>query len=115
MLLQSTALPKQLYLAKEPLPEVRELPAAPAQHGHENMEFEEPENKEGEAFICKRISNRSTSPSVYQFLSLPSLCPLPSSSRLITYHHKLVPLLSPGSAPGEGRKLLKRMRNERLG
>ncbi|XP_048017744.1 uncharacterized protein LOC125249485 [Megalobrama amblycephala] len=130
MLLQGTALPNQLYLAKEPLPEVRELPAAPAQHGHEAMEFEKPENKEGEAFIRKRISNRCPLPTPpplsysafpvyppaphFAFSHLGSYPPiLSSSSHLITCHHKLVTLLSLGSSPGEGRKLPKRMRNGR--
>ncbi len=62
MLLQGTELPKQLYLAKESLPDVRTLPAAPAQHGHEAMVFEEPANQEGEAFIRKRTSNRCPLP-----------------------------------------------------
>ncbi len=62
MLLQGSALPKQLYLAKESLPEVHTLPAAPAQHGHEAMVFEEPANQEGEALIHKRISNRCPLP-----------------------------------------------------
>ncbi|XP_038137046.1 uncharacterized protein LOC119780874 [Cyprinodon tularosa] len=54
MLLQGTVLPKQLHLAKEPLPATKTLPAAPVQHGHEKMEFEEPENREGEAFPRQR-------------------------------------------------------------
>lgn len=63
MLLQGTDLPSPIHLAKEPLPEVRELPAAPLQHGHEAMFFEEPENQEGEAFVCKRIFKRCPLPS----------------------------------------------------
>ncbi|KAA0718429.1 hypothetical protein E1301_Tti001835 [Triplophysa tibetana] len=55
MLLQGTELPKQLYLAKESLPEARTLPDAPALHRHEAMVFEEPANQEGEAFIRKRV------------------------------------------------------------
>ncbi|XP_027132526.1 leucine-rich repeat extensin-like protein 5 [Larimichthys crocea] len=50
MLLQGTVLPRQLHLAKESLPAANALPAAPVQHGHEVMTFEEPENHEGEAF-----------------------------------------------------------------
>lgn len=63
MLLQGTDLPSPIHLAKEPLPEVRELPAAPLQHGHDAMFFEEPENQEGEAFVRKRISKRCPLPS----------------------------------------------------
>ncbi|KAL2076846.1 hypothetical protein ACEWY4_027555 [Coilia grayii] len=54
MLLQGTVLPKQLYLAKEPLPSSNTLPAAPVRHAHEEMTFEEPENREGEAFPRQR-------------------------------------------------------------
>ncbi|KAL2079587.1 hypothetical protein ACEWY4_025331 [Coilia grayii] len=42
MLLQGTVLPKQLYLAKEPLPSSNTLPAALVRHAHEEMTFEEP-------------------------------------------------------------------------
>ncbi|CAM4652081.1 unnamed protein product [Leuciscus chuanchicus] len=54
MLLQGTVLPKQLHLAKEPLPAMNTLPAAPVQHAHEAMTFEEPENHEGVAFPRQR-------------------------------------------------------------
>ncbi|KAK0155426.1 hypothetical protein N1851_002228 [Merluccius polli] len=54
MLLQGTVLPQQLYLAKEPLPPINTLPAAPVQHAHEEMMFEEPENRQGEAFPRQR-------------------------------------------------------------
>ncbi|KAL2087206.1 hypothetical protein ACEWY4_018265 [Coilia grayii] len=54
MLLQGTVLPKQLYLAKEPLPSSNTLPAAPVRHAHEEMTFEEPKNREGEAFPRQR-------------------------------------------------------------
>ena len=54
MLLQGTVLPQQLYLAKEPLPPINTLLAAPVQHAHEEMTFEEPENREGEAFPRQR-------------------------------------------------------------
>ncbi|XP_059895233.1 uncharacterized protein LOC132448177 [Gadus macrocephalus] len=50
MLLQGTVLPKQVHLAEEPLPALNTLPAAPVQHAHGAMTFEEPENHEGEAF-----------------------------------------------------------------
>uniref|UniRef100_A0AAV2LSA0 Uncharacterized protein n=1 Tax=Knipowitschia caucasica TaxID=637954 RepID=A0AAV2LSA0_KNICA len=53
MLLQGTVLPKQLHQAKEPLPSVSTLPAAPEPHAQE-MTFEEPENREGEAFPRQR-------------------------------------------------------------
>ncbi len=64
MLLQGTELPKQLYLAKESLPEVRTLPAAPAQHGYEAMVFEEPSKSERERglFIRKRTSTGAHCP-----------------------------------------------------
>ena len=60
MLLQGTVLPKQLHLAKESLPAVNTLPAAPVLHAHEVMSFEEPENHEGEAFPRQRslVANR---------------------------------------------------------
>ncbi|CAL8387554.1 unnamed protein product, partial [Gadus morhua 'NCC'] len=35
MLLQGNVLPQQLYLAKDPLPSINTLPAAPVQHAHE--------------------------------------------------------------------------------
>ncbi|KAK0152989.1 hypothetical protein N1851_005364 [Merluccius polli] len=54
MLLQGTVLPQQLYLAKEPLPPINTLPAAPVQQAHEEMTFEEPENRQGEAFPRQR-------------------------------------------------------------
>uniref|UniRef100_A0AAV2KJK4 Uncharacterized protein n=1 Tax=Knipowitschia caucasica TaxID=637954 RepID=A0AAV2KJK4_KNICA len=53
MLLQGTVLPKHLHQAKEPLPSVSTLPAAPEPHAQE-MTFEEPENREGEAFPRQR-------------------------------------------------------------
>ncbi|CAL8277060.1 unnamed protein product [Boreogadus saida] len=53
MLLQGNVLPQQLYLAKEPLPSSNTLPAAPVQHANE-MTFDEPENREGEAFPRQR-------------------------------------------------------------
>ncbi|KAK2896144.1 hypothetical protein Q8A73_015632 [Channa argus] len=37
MLLHCTIFPKQVHLAKEPLPKVQSLPSAPVEHGHENM------------------------------------------------------------------------------
>ncbi|KAK2920519.1 hypothetical protein Q8A73_000004, partial [Channa argus] len=47
MLLQGIVLSKQVHLAKEPVPKVQSLPSAPAEHGHETIVFEEPENQEG--------------------------------------------------------------------
>ena len=35
MLLQGNVLPQQLYLAKDPLPSLNTIPAAPVQHAHE--------------------------------------------------------------------------------
>ncbi|XP_055016727.1 cyclin-dependent kinase 12-like [Boleophthalmus pectinirostris] len=48
MLLQDTVLPEQ------PLPAANTLLAAPVQHAHDVMTFEEPENCEGEAFPRQR-------------------------------------------------------------
>ncbi|XP_067281466.1 uncharacterized protein [Pseudorasbora parva] len=53
-LLQGVELPQPVGLAKEPLPKPRELPSAPDEHGHVAIEFQEPENQEGEAVICQR-------------------------------------------------------------
>ncbi|KAJ3582061.1 hypothetical protein NHX12_015938, partial [Muraenolepis orangiensis] len=50
-LLQGVELPQKLSVATESLLEARELPSAPVEHGHDVMEFQEPENREGEAVI----------------------------------------------------------------
>lgn len=50
MLLQGTSLLKQLRLSEESLPAFKTLPAAPLQLSHVPLTFEEPENREGEAF-----------------------------------------------------------------
>ncbi|XP_062305991.1 uncharacterized protein LOC134010140 [Osmerus eperlanus] len=71
MLLQGTILPKRFELAKDSLPEAQTLPAAPVQHGHEAMVFEEPENREGEAVIRPRHSVRSALAQHYQPGSYP--------------------------------------------
>ncbi|KAG1955491.1 hypothetical protein F2P79_008547 [Pimephales promelas] len=53
-LLQGVELPQPVGLAKELLPKPRELPSAPVDHGHVAIEFQEPENREGEAVIRQR-------------------------------------------------------------
>ncbi|XP_057700251.1 uncharacterized protein LOC130920813 [Corythoichthys intestinalis] len=86
MLLQGTALPKQLHLAKEPLPAVNRLPAAPVQHAHEVMTFEEPENREGEAFPRQRTLGTQMEPERSQSV----LCPpqyRPPPFQYPPFHH----------------------------
>ncbi|XP_073724498.1 uncharacterized protein [Misgurnus anguillicaudatus] len=58
-LLQGVRLPRQIAVAKESLLEVRDLPSQPVQHGHTPLEFQEPENREGEAKIRRRNSSRT--------------------------------------------------------
>ncbi|KAI7802109.1 hypothetical protein IRJ41_000410 [Triplophysa rosa] len=53
-LLQGVELPQHIGLAKEPLPKPREHPSGPVEHGHVPIEFQEPENLEGEAVIRQR-------------------------------------------------------------
>ncbi|XP_016424202.1 uncharacterized protein LOC107752689, partial [Sinocyclocheilus rhinocerous] len=48
-LLQGVELPQQVDLATEPLPKPKVLPSAPVEHKHVPIEFQEPENREGEA------------------------------------------------------------------
>ncbi|XP_058260426.1 uncharacterized protein LOC131362442 [Hemibagrus wyckioides] len=52
-LLQGVDLPQQISVAKDLLPKPRGLPSTPVQHGHAVIEFQEPENLEGEAVICR--------------------------------------------------------------
>ncbi|KAJ3582457.1 hypothetical protein NHX12_000590 [Muraenolepis orangiensis] len=58
-LLQGVELPQKLSVATESLLEARELPSAPVEHGHDVMEFQEPENREGEAVIRSPTSLKS--------------------------------------------------------
>ncbi|XP_065122010.2 uncharacterized protein [Paramisgurnus dabryanus] len=53
-LLQGVQFHQHVGLANEPLPKPKELPSAPVQHGHVAIEFQEPENREGEAVIRQR-------------------------------------------------------------
>lgn len=60
LLLQATALPKDLHLAIESPPTSNQLPAAPMHDAHEPLTFEELENHEGEALPCQHtlLTNR---------------------------------------------------------
>ena len=49
MLLQGVALPAPREVAKEPLPVAKEKLVEPPSHGHDVLEFHEPENRAGEA------------------------------------------------------------------
>ncbi|XP_056111110.1 uncharacterized protein LOC130088380 [Rhinichthys klamathensis goyatoka] len=60
-LLQGVQLPQKVSVAKDPLPQARALPSAPVEHGHAKIQFQEPENHEGEAVIRPRHSFRSGS------------------------------------------------------
>ncbi|XP_054875194.1 uncharacterized protein LOC118471340 [Amphiprion ocellaris] len=85
MLLQDTVLPKQLPLAKEPLPAVNTLPDVPVQQARETMTFEDPENHEGEAFPASALWQQTNNLcSIHHMpLSLHNLClPLHSSKLL---------------------------------
>ncbi|XP_041658918.1 uncharacterized protein LOC121519885 [Cheilinus undulatus] len=57
-LLQGVQLPQNISVAKEPMPKPKPLPTAPVEHGHLCMEFQEPENRKGEAVIRPRRANR---------------------------------------------------------
>lgn len=87
MLVQGTVLPKQLHLAKESLPAANALPAAPVHHGHELMTFEEPENREGEAFPRHRTLGAHR-PTFYPPFPPP---PLPSQLQQATFYHQAPP------------------------
>ncbi|GAA6073492.1 uncharacterized protein LOC120467157, partial [Tachysurus ichikawai] len=50
-LLQGVRLPQQISVAKPSLPNPRGFPIAHVEHGHAVIEFQEPENIEGEAVI----------------------------------------------------------------
>ncbi|XP_076577715.1 uncharacterized protein LOC143314537 [Chaetodon auriga] len=58
-LLQGVQLPQQVQLAEESLLGAQDLPSEPVQHGHTVMEFQEPENREGEAVIRRRRCART--------------------------------------------------------
>ncbi|CAL8320109.1 unnamed protein product [Gadus morhua 'NCC'] len=53
-LLQGVELPQQVHVAEESLLEALDLPSEPVSHGHADLEFEEPDNREGEAVIRRR-------------------------------------------------------------
>ena len=53
-LLQGVELPQQVHVAEESLLEALDLPSEPVPHGHADLEFEEPDNREGEAVIRRR-------------------------------------------------------------
>ena len=55
-LLQGVQLPEKATAAEDSLPLPRELPTEPVQHGHVSLEFQEPDNREGEALIRQRLS-----------------------------------------------------------
>ncbi|TDG96380.1 hypothetical protein EPR50_G00240070 [Perca flavescens] len=61
-LLQGVQLPQQVHLAEESLLEARDLPSEPVQRANTVMEFQEPENREGEAVIRKRRCARAVFP-----------------------------------------------------
>ncbi|XP_053699560.1 uncharacterized protein LOC128746500 [Synchiropus splendidus] len=61
-LLQGVQLPQQIAVTEELLPEPRALPSQPVQHGQAPLEFQEPENREGEARIRQRRSTRTPAP-----------------------------------------------------
>ena len=61
-MLQGVQIPQQIALAKESLLDARDLPTQPVQHGHTLLEFQEPENHEGEAKIRQRRSSRTPVP-----------------------------------------------------
>ncbi|XP_039634022.1 uncharacterized protein LOC120544388 isoform X1 [Perca fluviatilis] len=64
-LLQGVQLPQQVNLAEESLLEARDLPSEPVQRANTVMEFQEPENREGEAVIRKRRCARAVFPTVH--------------------------------------------------
>ncbi|XP_039655399.1 uncharacterized protein LOC120558453 [Perca fluviatilis] len=64
-LLQGVQLPQQVHLAEESLLEARDLPSEPVQRANTVMEFQEPENREGEAVIRKRRCARAVFPTVH--------------------------------------------------
>lgn len=61
-LLQGVQLPQQITVARESLMEARDLPSQPIQYGHTLLEFQEPENREGETKIRQRHSARTPAP-----------------------------------------------------
>lgn len=58
-LLQGVELSQQVHVAEESLLEALELPSEPVPHGHTDMEFPGPENREGEAVIRRRRCART--------------------------------------------------------
>ncbi|CAB1452427.1 unnamed protein product [Pleuronectes platessa] len=59
-LLQGVSLPQTVSTAQDALPEARELPTAHVEHGHQAMEFQEPENRMAWSFCSTLISAGST-------------------------------------------------------
>ncbi|XP_037643720.1 formin-like protein 5 [Sebastes umbrosus] len=88
-LLKEVQLP-QVSAARESLPKARELPSAPGEHGHLVMEFQEPENKEGQAVIRRRQSVKTGCP--------PRLLPGSSASSSSYEQGPLPPAPSPSPA-----------------
>ncbi|MEQ2189803.1 hypothetical protein GOODEAATRI_029126, partial [Goodea atripinnis] len=60
-LLQGVQLPQKVSVAENSLPDPRQLPSIPVEHGHKCMEFQEPENREGEAVIRPRVGGKTGS------------------------------------------------------
>eukprot|EP00058_Branchiostoma_floridae_P014901 XP_002600389.1 hypothetical protein BRAFLDRAFT_99580 [Branchiostoma floridae] len=54
-LLKGTSLPASITTAEEPLAEAHQLPTEESAHGHEHMQFDEPENRQGQS--AKRPRN----------------------------------------------------------
>nr|XP_023675259.1 uncharacterized protein LOC111847890 [Paramormyrops kingsleyae] len=80
-LLQGVQLPQKVSAAKDSLPKARDLPSAPVEHGHVAMEFQEPENREGEAVIRRRRSVRTG----YAQDCPPGSCAWPAASASSSY------------------------------
>ncbi|XP_047235730.1 uncharacterized protein LOC124876775 [Girardinichthys multiradiatus] len=94
-LLRGVQLPQKVSVAENSLPDPRQLPSIPVEHGHKCMEFQEPENREGEAVIRPRVGGKTGSSkhcpkTVLSFAR--SLFTRPSSYLL------LIPLYSPTTA-----------------
>jgi len=85
-LLQGVQLPQKVSVAKDPLPQAKVLPSTPVEHGHAKIQFQEPENREGEAVIRPRHSFRSGS-ALAQHYPLGSY-EWPASSALLSSHQQ---------------------------
>lgn len=62
-------------MAENSLPEARQLPSIPVEHGHKRMEFQEPENREGEAVIRPRGGGKTDCPAYPRIVSSSSYQP----------------------------------------